>query len=294
MQTEAQHSAEEDELYTGDRCLNTVTALPPPRYPITRRTNRRDLFVVAMQGWLHTEVCWKAEPTYDSVAHNIYVLIYIWTSFQIPLLQVPYSRKSHASPHPEGFWSSAPHLCHSSLQQSPMRIGKKQKARCTAAQMSGAHWNKGKQLSLDITNMCELAWLFVILFRVACSHSSAEFKDGIFQPEVSSFSNGKSHWIYTLRCWDERGFKEKEDEGKIRLKVKAEKSEPKSLSSFPSSTRKHPACLWTSHLASMCLDWEIHQLGTPDTPQQDVLLGVPVACLWVSQIPHWLAPYRSF
>lgn len=44
--------------------------------------------------------------------------------FQIPLLQVPYSCESHASVSPGGFCLSGPHLCHSSLQQSPMRIGR--------------------------------------------------------------------------------------------------------------------------------------------------------------------------
>lgn len=167
------------------------------RHQIMHRINRRHILEGAIRGRMHTEVCWKERLTYDIVARNVYVLIYIQISFQIPLLQVPYSCKSLAWPHLGGFWSSAPHLCHSSLQQSPMRIGKKQKARCTAAQMSGARCNKGKQLSLDLTNMCELAWLFVIPFLAACSHSSAEFKHSIFQLEVSFFFMW--YWIRTPR-----------------------------------------------------------------------------------------------
>lgn len=242
-----------------------------------------------MQGWTHTEVCWKAGLTYNSDARNIYAFIYIWMSFQIPLLRVPYSCKSRASPHPWGFRSSAPWLCHSSLQQSPMRIGRETKGQMHSC--TDAHCNKGEQLSLDITNMCELAWLFVIPFLLACSHSFAEFKH-------TAFSSHKCPLFHIIRpiesaCW---GIKKngdsgrRKDEGERGVRVKEEKFESKSLSSFLSSTRNFPECRWTCHCTNMYLDWEIRQTGTPDNPQHVALLGVLVVCLWVTEIPLRLAP----
>lgn len=58
----------------------------------------------------------------------VFMVLYIFEYlFQIPLLQVLYSCESHASPNPGGFCLSGPHLCYSSLQQSPMRIGRETK-----------------------------------------------------------------------------------------------------------------------------------------------------------------------
>lgn len=240
-----------------------------------------------MQGWTHTEVCWKAGLTYSSVARNIYVFICIWMSSQTPLLWVPYSCKSHASPHPWGVCPSAPWLCHSSLQHSPMRIGRETKGQMHSC--TDAHCNKGEQLSSDVTNMCELAWLFVIPFLLACSHSYAEFKHTVF----SSHKCPLFHIIRPIEftCWGiKNGDSERrKDEGERGVRVKEESFESKSLSSFLSSTRNFPERLWTCHFINMCLDWEICQMGTPNNPHHEVLFGVLVACLWVAEIPLRLA-----
>lgn len=157
--------------------------------------------------------------------------------------------------------------------------------------MSGARCNKGEQLSLDITNMCELACLFVIPLLVACSHSYTEFKH-------TAFSSHKRRLFHMIRliesvCWGIRKNGDsgrKKDEGEGGVRAKAGNFESKSLSSFLSSTRNFPARCWTCHFTNMCLEWEICQMETPDSPHHEVLLGVLDARLWVSEIPRRLAP----
>lgn len=149
--------------------------------------------------------------------------------------------------------------------------------------MSGAHCNKGEQLSLDITNMCELAWLFVIPFLVACSHSYAEFKYTVFFSHKCSVFHmirpiESIHW--GIQKNGDLGSRRDEGEGGVR--VKAEKKS-KSLSSFLSFTRNFHAHCCTCQFTNMCLDWEI--LSNGDT-RQPTLWDLAV-CPWCMFVSFW-------
>lgn len=117
-----------DQLYSGDQVLQQSNRVESTTVS-EHRQNKQERFaressvrLNAYRGLL------ESKTDIMIVLLVVFMVLYIFEYlFQIPLLQVPYSCESHASPNLGGFCLSAPHLCHSSLQQSPMRIGRETK-----------------------------------------------------------------------------------------------------------------------------------------------------------------------